>query len=278
MEIFFTIRGLFFSSSGRTSRLEIRKLLWECLFWRFKRTQAKQNQVKYSGNSFVFNDDDDDTERSIQAQGTTSYSALTVQLSNRKNNLSPQLSSGNYSVQTSQISNTSSVFTCCGFSIDLSNKHSHPSTSKSLFDESSSHRSIGYKNPNPLLSKTASYPQSPVPSSNDRLLRPQRTVCYRSHNTNRPINRRRATTLVHCSRKKPTSINTKLTGTLSSPVHRSISKEKQCLTFEKVQPIIDIPLKTKDGYKTTINITEPPIIVQTDCNELLLPAYIIETC
>ncbi|CAF1268440.1 unnamed protein product [Adineta steineri] len=265
----YSLNIIFAILSGRTSRLEIRKILWECLFWRFKRTQSDRNEAKYPAHAFLFNDDDDDTDRSVQLQGTT-YSALTVQLSSRHNNLSPKLSNGNYSLELSQTSAGTSIFTCCGYSIDLSPKTSHTSYTKSGFEESSSRRSIVNKNPNPLLAKTASYPQSSPSSLNDRLLRTQKSVCYRTDNTPRQITKRRATTLVNCSRNRPSSTNT----TIVPPIPISLSNEK----LPPSAPIIDIPSASNDECKPIINLTEPPMIMQTDYIEPLLPAYIIETC
>ena len=97
--------------SGRTSRLEIRKLLGECLFWRFKRTKSARHDMKYPTHAFLVDDDDEDTDRSIQTKGPTPYSSLTVQSSNRHNDLSPKTSSGNFSSQQSRASTTSTTTT-----------------------------------------------------------------------------------------------------------------------------------------------------------------------
>jgi hypothetical protein len=230
--------------------------------------------MKYPAHAFLF-EDDEDTDRSLQPQGSAPYCSLPVQSPSRSNNLSPQ-TSGNFSSQHSRTSTATSLFTCCGFTIDLSNNQPTSSTSKSVLDDSLTRRSTLNKMPNPL-SKIASYPQSSL-SPDDRTFRQQKTVCYRSNISNRPNTRRRATTVVHCSSKRPSATLTTLTSPHNSSIHQSISKERQYLNFEKLSPTNDIPLTIKDGMKITINITEPPIIIQTDCDEPQLPAYIIETC
>jgi hypothetical protein len=132
------------------------------------------------------------------------------------------------------------------------------------------------KNSNSLPSKTLCSQSST--SSNERIVRQQSTVCYRSNNSSRPITRRRAATVVHCSYNTPVSKMTNLTN--KSPIHQSISKEKQCFSSEKLSPIIDISPRsvTKDESKINITLTEPRIIIKTDCDEIPLSASIIETC
>jgi hypothetical protein len=230
--------------------------------------------MKYPTHTFLF-DDDDDTDRSGQGQGTTSYSTLTNKLSNRQSYLTPKSSGGNYSLQQTRAPTTPSLFTCCGFTIDLSQKSSYSSNSKSPIDDSLTRRSTLNRKPTFSSSKNLSV-ESAI-SSNNRVIRQQKTVCYRSTNINRPIIRRRATTVVDCSRDTPVTTMTTLTNK-SSPIQRSISKEKRFSLFEKSTPIIDIPPTTKDGCQTNMNLTESLIIVQTDCDELPLPASIIERC
>jgi hypothetical protein len=242
--------------------------------------------LKYPAHSFLF-DEDDDTERSMQGQGTTSYSALAPTSSHRQNFLTPKSSTGNYSLQPSQTSTaTSSLFTCCGFTIDLSHKHTYSSYTKSTNDDFSTRRSIIYHKPTFPASKSLSL--QPSISSNDRTIRQQKTVCYRSASINRPITRRRSATVVHCSHKKPVSTMTTLTNklstpsmTLNPPIQKSFSKERQFLTLEKLSPMIEKPstVPIKDGCPTNINLTEPSIIIiQTDYDEVLSPASIIERC
>lgn len=264
--------NVFLLFSGRTSRLEIRKLLSECLFWRCQRTQIDQNEIKYPPNLFLF-DEDDDTDRSNQGQGTASYSALGTKLPQRQNYLTPKSSTGNYSLQPSQTSNANSVLNCCGFTINLSHKHSNSFYTKSTTDDFSTRRSIKYIKPTLPISKSLCL-QSSI-SSDDRIPRQQKTVCYRSTNSNRPITRRRAATVVHCSQKTAVPTVTTLTNKLSIP---SISKEKQSLSPGRLSPTNDISSR-KDGCPTNINRTEPAIIIiQTDYDEVLSPASIIETC
>jgi hypothetical protein len=233
--------------------------------------------MKYPAHTFLF-DDDDDTDRSGQTQGAVPYSPPATQISShyscltsKSSYLTSKSSCGNYSLQQHQGSTTTSLFTCCGFTIDLSHKRTYSSNSRSTLDDTPTRRSTITRHPNSPSKISCSQ------SSNDRIIRQQKTVCYRSTNMNRPITRRRAATVVHCSHSTPVSTLTTLTN--KPPIHRSISKEKSSLPFEKLSPIIDIPLTIpKDGYKTNINLTEPTIIVKTDCDELSLPASIIETC
>ncbi|CAF0759362.1 unnamed protein product [Adineta ricciae] len=266
----YSLNIIFAILSGRTSRLEIRKILWECLFWRFKRTQSDRSTMKYPAHTFLFTDEDDDTDRSVQVQSAVPCPGLNV----HQNKLSSKLSNASYSLQLSQTSTSSAVFNCCGFSIDLSNKNSHVSNSKSLFDESLKRRSISNKNPQHVLVKTASCPQSKTCSPNNCVLRPQNTVCYRSTNVYRPVSRRRAATLMHGRRDTPASIKT----TLTTTVYPSISNDNQCLSFENQPPIIDMPPPSKDGCKTSFLPSELLHVPQTDCDGPVLPAYIIETC
>ncbi|CAF4240471.1 unnamed protein product [Rotaria sp. Silwood2] len=278
----YSLNIIFAIMSGRTSRLEIRKLLWENLFWRFKRTQADHHELKLTKHSFLVDDDDDDMDRSVKAHGTTSYCALANQSPNHHAHITPKTSSENYSTQKFRTSTAASYFTCCGFTIDLSHKQTYSSNSRVLLDHSPICRSTINKNPNRLLSKTRSYPQSSISTSllsNDRNFKQQRSISCRT--TNRP----RTTTAVHClyntsSSRITTRTNNSsiLSTTINSPNHRIQSKENQRITFEKLSPIIDKHLIIKDEHKTNINLTELPTIIKTDCNESLPPAYIIETC
>jgi hypothetical protein len=231
--------------------------------------------MKYPGHKFLF-EDDDDMDRSGQVPPVSSYSVLTAQLSNRPTYLTPKSSIGNYSFQQSRASTAASFFTCCGFTIDLSHKHSYSSSSRSTHDDILTRRPTMNKHSNHFPSKSLS-PQSSTPS-HDRSFKQQKSVCYRSSLTNRPGTRRRATTVIHCSHSTPVSTVTTLTNKPST-IHRSISNEKQCLPFEKLSPIIDInSTTTKDRYQANMNLNETSIILQTDCDELPLPASIIETC
>lgn len=275
MNIFDWNQFLFYSVgkfSGRTSRLEIRKLLWECLFWRFQRVPIDQNEFKYPTHSFLF-DDEYEPDRSIQGQGhRPSYSTLTTKLSSRQNYLTPKSSMGNNSLQPSNLSSAAStLFTCCGFTIDLSQKQPSSLYTRSTCDDLPTRRSLKTKKTQMSSSPTNNLS---VQSSNDRTMKEQRSVCYRPNNSNRPITRRRAATVVHCSRK--TSLPTMTT--LESSLPQSFSKPKLHSSQEKFSSIVDLPSTNKDTYRATIYLNEPSIIIQTDRDELPLPASIIERC
>ncbi|CAF1145296.1 unnamed protein product [Rotaria sp. Silwood1] len=254
--------------SGRTSRLEIRKLLWESLFWRFKRTQSDHHELKFIKHSFSVDDDDDDDNREHTTKGHTnkSYCSLT-----HHNHIISKISSGNNSKQkfrTSKASSSSSYFTCCGFTIDLSHKQTYSSNSRI----SPPHSSIN-KNSNRLLTKTHSYPQTSL-IKNDRKFKQQQQQRSISCRT---TNKSRTTTPIHCLYN--TSSSKIITRTNNSLNPRIQSKENQNINFEKLSPIIDKPFIKRDESKTNINLlTESPTIIQTDFNEPLPPAYIIETC
>jgi hypothetical protein len=69
--------------------------------------------------------------------------------------------------------------------------------------------------------------------------------------------------------------------TLNPPIQKSFSKERQFLTLEKLSPMTEKPstVPIKDGCPANINLTEPSIIIiQTDYDEVLSPASIIERC
>lgn len=252
--------------SGRTSRLEIRKLLWECLFWRFQRTPIDQ---KDPGHSFLF-DDDEDTDRFVQGQVQLSH----AKVSHRSNYLTPKSSMGNYSLQPSHTSSSATSFACCGFTIDLSQKPTTTLYPRPNWDDSTARRSLKTKKSVSSSPSKNLCVQSSI-SSTDRTMKPQRSICYGSNNFNRPITRRRAATVVHCSRKAPLSTIT----TLETSLPKSLSKNKMNLSREKFPSIVDIPSPGKElGYKTTIYLTEPSVIIQTDREEILSPASIIERC
>ena len=273
--------------SGRTSRLEIRKLLGECLFWRFKRTKSARHDMKYPTHAFLVDDDDEDTDRSIQTKGPTPYSSLTVQSSNRHNDLSPKTSSGNFSSQQSRAS-TTSLYNCCGLTIDLSHRDPY---SKSAMDDTPAQRSKANKrnsNQTSLPAKTATSTQSSISKSippSERTFRQQRTVSYRPTYPNRPITRRRATTVVHCSEKSGSTPVTTVeseplivSNVLHSTVERSLSKGNLLSFSGEPSPIVDTPSLTDAASVTELHETEAAASEHTDCKELLLPAYIIERC
>ncbi|CAF1107901.1 unnamed protein product [Rotaria sordida] len=285
----YSLNIIFAIMSGRTSRLEIRKLLWECLFWRFKRTQADHHEMTFTKHSFLVGDDDDDynnnnnnnnTDRSMKPNGRTSYHTLRRQSSNY---LTSKTSNGNDLTQKFRTSSTTaSYFTCCGFTIDLSHKPTCSSNSRISLHNSSLSRSTVNKSPNRVLSKTCSYPQSSNSTSlslNDQKYRQRSTSC-------RSANRPRSAAAVHClynpsSSRITTRTNSSLilstTTTTNSPNHRNQLKENQSITFDKLSSTIE-KSRINDEYKININLTESSTIIQTDFNEPLPPAYIIETC
>ena len=254
--------------SGRTSRLEIRKLLGECLFWRFQRIPIDQNEYKYPTHSFLF-DDEFENDRSLQSQAPhPSYPTLTTKLSSRTNHLTPKSSAGNSSFYPSS---TPTVFTCCGFTVDLSQKQpSSSSYTRSTYDDLPARRSLKNKKTHTSSPPKNLCVQSSI-SSNDRSMKQQRSVCYRPANSSRPITRRRAATVVHCSHK------TTLTK-LDTPLPTSFSKSKLNSSEEHFPSLVDLPSTGRDGYMATIYVNEPSIIIQTDRDELPSPASIIERC
>jgi len=300
---------LLFFFSGRTSRREIRKLLWERLFWRIKRAKVGRHGSKVHTHSFLFDDDDDDTERSIATTAAaTPYCALTIHSQNRS---SQKNSNNNYPIHLTQ---RSSFFTCCGYTIDLSNKHSLCSSTgdiisrrsticKSSTNPTSNNNNNNNNNNNSSPKKNRNYSHSPVSlSSFDRNLRHQ-TISLRlnddddDNNNNNPrhqqqTSRRRATTVIHCFRHIPSSTvtSTSITNhslTLNKDsifIRRSISEER---TFSSIEIP---PLDTSDTPMTTItggdnpktssskDITDSTVFVPNHLDDKQLPAYIVETC
>ena len=169
-----------FCFSGRTSRREIRKLLWEGLFWRFKRAKVNRQGSRINTHSFLF-DDDEETERSIPTINPTPYSALSNQSQTRPNYFSQQ-SSNNTS--PFPISQRSSFFNCCGFTIDLSHKHSEYSSN----GDATSRRSTVCKsitNTSPRKFRTYSHSPKSLPSFDKNLHLQQQPASYKLSNDNR---------------------------------------------------------------------------------------------
>jgi hypothetical protein len=258
------------------------------LFWRFKRAKASHHGSRVNTHSFLF-DDDEDTERSIPTTTPTPYAALPNHSQNRSNYLSRQNSNNNFPFHSLR---KSSVFNCCGFTIDLSNKHSEYSSN----GDATSRRSTVCKsftntnnNNNNSPAKFRTYSHSPMSlSSFDRQL--QQKVSYKSSNdSNQSTARRRATTVVHCVPHLPSSTVTSLAnqsltldGELSS-VRRSISKERDCSSFETLPPdASDLSPIQINVFNTDINptkdIKDSIVFVQNHLQEEQLPAYIVETC
>ena len=245
--------------------------------------------MKYPTHAFLV-DDDEDTDRSIQTKGPTPYSSLTVQSSNRHNDLSPKTSNGNFSSQQSRAS-TTSLYHCCGLTIDLSRRDSYSPYSKSAMDDTSAQRSKANKrnsNQTSLPARTATSTQSSILKSippAELTFRQQRTASYRTTYPNRPTTRRRATTVVHCSDKSGsapiTTIETEpliVSNVLHSTVARSLSKGNLLPSSGEPSPIVDTPPWTNTASLTDLHETEAIASEHTDCKELLLPAYIVERC
>jgi hypothetical protein len=300
--------NLIFSFSGRTSRREIRKLLSECLFWRIKRAKAGRHGSKIHAHAFLFDDDDEDTERSIATTAATPYCALTIHSQNRPSYLSQQSSHNNYPIH---LARKSTFFTCCGFTIDLSRKHSiyssngditsrRPTICKSPGNATTTNNhNTNNNNNNNSPKKYRNYSHSPVLlSSSDRSLQ-QQTACLKSNdddddnnNNNQSTTPPRATTVVHCFRHMPSSTvtsigNHTLRFNTDPPfTRRSIAEDKGSSSVET------LPYNTIDAPTTTITITDVDnpninsikgitdaiVVVQNHLEEQPLPAYIIETC
>jgi hypothetical protein len=277
------LRSFIFFSSGRTSRREIRKLLCEYLFWRFKRAKNSRHGSKIHTHSFLFDDDDDDTERSIATTTAgTPYCALTIHSQNRPNHLSRQNSTNNYSMNFTR---KASFFTCCGLTVNLSHKHSVHSSNGDI----PSRRSTIFKssvnannNQNNSPQKVCTYLHSPKSSiSSERNLRPQQTICLKLIDdvNNSAANRRRASTIVHCLRNLPSSTISNPLSTLSSDTlftRRSISEENQRKPIETSTMTMT---GVEDGTMNTIkDRIDSIVLTQNPLDEKTLPAYIIETC
>ncbi len=288
----FLIESIF---SGRTSRREIRKLLWECLFWRIKRAKAGRQSSKINTHSFLFDDDDDDnTDRSVATTAaTTPYCALNTHSQNRSNHLSRQNSNNNYPLP---LPRKASFFTCCGLTIDLSHKHSPYSSTgdvtsrRSTICRPSIKTTHNNHHTNTSPRKSRAYSHSPVSTSSFDRTQRQQTICLKLNddNNNQSSNRRRTTTAVHCCRHSPSSI-------LKSPVDHSMTLNRNSLSppqsiseVNEFSSIEALPLTTTDEPTTTgvdnanMNSTKEgtysAVLVQSHLGEQQLPAYIIETC
>ena len=288
--------------SGRTSRREIRKLLWECCFWRCQRTKAGRRGSRIHTHSFLFDDDDDDTERSIATNAATSYSNVTSHSHPRSHHLPRENSHGNYSTQTSR---QASVFNCCGLTIDLSNKQASNSSNG---ESSSRHSTLGkpatnnYNTTSSTLTTTHHYyysprkmrrcSQSPMSlSSFDHHLGQQKIISYKSNNDNhRTIARRRATTAVHCFRRLPSSTTASITSkpstfnTESKRICSSISNDNDGPTGPILQETVSDGSTTPVivVYNTDINpaqdIADSPVSVKNHFEEQPVAAYAVEQC
>ena len=293
---------LFSVYSGRTSRREIRKLLWESCFWRCQRTKAGRRGSRIHTHAFLFDEDDDDTERSIATNAGTSYCTVASHSHNRSHHPAQENSHGNCSIQSPR---PTSMFSCCGVTIDLSNKHSSNSSNG---ESSSRHSTIGksatnnYNTTNSTLTTTHHYyysprkmrtcSQSPMSlSSFDHHLGQQKVISYKSNNDNhRTIARRRATTAVHCFRPLPSST---MTSIISKPLTLNTESKTICSTISNdndgtAEPILqanvseDSSTPVIDVYNTDINSTKDtahsPVSVKNHFEEQPLAAYVVEQC
>lgn len=292
------------SSSGRTSRREIRKLLRECLFWRCKRARSTRHGSNIHTHSFLFDEDDDDTERSNgTATGATPYCALTMHSQNRSNYVSRQNSTTNYPVR---LARNSSVLSCCGFAIDLSHKHSVYSSNIDLTSRRStlckSTMNTGNNNNNhhfphlhensPRKFRTYSVSPRTSPYSDRNLRQHQRVSLQINEEGEYPvINRQRRSPALQCTQRissptmTSTSNNSTNIKTDSTFIRRSISEEDEqssgnlSLTHTPDAP----PLLTEDhsneqhaeDKQDTRDAIESK---ENQFDEQILPAYIIETC
>ena len=247
-------------------------------------------------HSFLVDDDDDYTDRSIAPTVTSPSSTLPHQTQNRSHPLLQQNSYGNQSLQSSR---KPTRFTCCGFTVDLSPKNVGYSSNG---DTSSRHSTIGKSTANTvndndyhhMARKSRTCSQSPISLSPfDRHLRQQKTISYKSNaDQHRPTTRRRATTVVHCSRHLPSSTITSIADksmTLtneSAVADRSVSRENE-----------RAPLQPAHSHQSdTSSISSPSDMVfnasitsaktktmstaslQNTLDERSLSAYVVETC
>lgn len=298
----------YYYSSGRTSRREIRKLLWECLFWRIKRAKANRQGSKIHTHSFLFDDDDDDTERSIATTAVTPYCALTIHSQNRSSYLSRNSSShtnNNNSNYPIQLPRRSSFYTCCGFTIDLSHKQSLYSSNGDVTSRRSticksptSNNNINNNNKHTHASprKFRTYSHSPLSlSSFDRKLRRQNQQQISYLKSDDDIHHqlytrsRASTTIVHSFRHRPSSTTTSITNhsvTLNTDTifpRRSISEAQGCSSVDTLplSNTSDTPTITdvnNENTNSVENTTESTVVVENLLKEEILPAYIIETC
>ena len=283
--------------SGRTSRREIRKLLRECLFWRFKRARSARHGSKTHTHSFLFDDDDDDTERSNgTTTGATPYCALTMHSQNRSNYVSRQNSTSNYPVR---LARKPSVFTCCGFAIDLSHKHSIYSSNIDLTSRRStlckSTMNPGNNNhfphlhensPRKLRTQSNSPRTSPFIDQNLRQQQQRVSLKITEEGEYPVINRQRRSTIVRCLQHLPSSAMTSTSNNSTNfnidPtfVRRSISEEPEFSPID-ISPPKSPTISTEENPNedfTEEDERNPTASGEKQLEEQTLPAYIIETC
>lgn len=208
--------------------------------------------------------------------------------------------------------------TCCGITVDLSQKHSSSSCNgggggggASGGDPSSRHSTLGkcsmhYPYTNPIMPitnqyyysprKRRTYSQSPMSlSSFDRHLeqQPKSSISSASaKDSNRALTRRRTTTAIHCFRHLPAStlgsISNKSTRfhPESKVIASSISKENDSSADSMLQTqTLDshsnniIDIDLPDKNSAEDMIQSSSTTVQNTLDEThILPAYIVETC
>lgn len=297
-----------FASSGRTSRREIRKLLRECLFWRFKRARSTRHGSKIHTHSFLFDEDDDDTERSNgTATGATPYCALTMHSQNRSNYVSRQNSTTNYPVR---LTRKPSVLSCCGFAIDLSHKHSIYSSNLDLTSRRSTlckstmntgnHNNTNNNNHFSHLHENSprkfrTYSVSPRTSPfSDRNLRQQQRVSLQINEEGEypVINRQRRSTVLRCKQRlaSPTIASPSNNSTDcqidSMFVRRSISEEQEFsptnlsspANTPDASPVLIGDQHSNEQHAENEDIRDAIESGENHLDEQTLPAYIIETC
>ena len=217
--------------------------------------------------------------------------------------LSRQNSSTNY---PPSLERKSSFFTCCGFKIDLSHKHSIYSSSADITSRrsticKSSFNNHHNQNYSPRKSRTYSHSPASLPFY-DRSLRNHHTVCLKliddnannNNNHHHSTIRRHSATVVHCFRPLPTTNmnSSMITNSYSPSLRPSISEEKEYSTIETFpQPTSNAtvsstpspPIITTTNFdNTNANSTQDTIdsteSIQSHSQDEIQPAYIIETC
>ena len=248
-------------------------------------------------HSFLVDDDDDFTDRSIAPAVASPSSTLPYQTQTRSHPLLQQSSVGNQSLQSCR---KPTRFTCCGFTVDLSPKNVGYSSNG---DTSSRHSTIGKSTANTnmisdhdyqLARKSRTCSQSPISSSPfDRHRRQQKTISYRSNTEQqRPTTRRRATTVVHCSRHAPSSTSTFIADKSMTLTNASAIADR-CVSRETERS----PLQAAHSHQSdTSSISSPSdmvfnasmtsaktktmstVSIQNTLDERSLSAYVVETC
>jgi len=287
--VLLSIRSKMFSS-GRTSRREIRKLLWECIFWRFKRAKAHHRASQMAAHSFLDDDDEDETDRSAV---TNAYYASSMQGQGRLICSSRSNSNVDSVPHHSRLpsSSSSSLFTCCGFTIDMSQKkQSHPSSPKSPRTSSFRHSTLSKGNMNnhnhysPAKTRRSTQLSPSCPSYNRQFKR-EHSTSYQWNDSNSC----RPTTVVHCFQQHspglPMSSNQKLP--MSVVVESDSRLKSQNQRHSSIEPLPPVTTSSSSIMcNSHLSLTNDPNPISTLLQtkqlknefEELLPAYIVETC